>query len=219
MKNHVFRLLAVLVITASAGFAQAINVTSTGVDIGATTSTTAGSLLQQSGQTTTFWSKDGVNAPSLLVKIQGDGKVGIGTATPGEKLAVNGNTTTTGSATVGSLVVGSSTIFSVGSFESAPQTIPGTNNTLTVAHNLGGIPKFTTISLRCNTAEFGWAVNDEILLNSVHMRSDNTGLTAGVNATSFKLQQLGNIYIHRIDTNAIGNATSPKWSLIFRAWR
>ncbi len=91
MKHQAFRLLAAFALTASAGFSQAINVTSTGVDIGATTSTTAGALLQQSGQTTTFWSKDGVNAPSLLVKIQGDGKVGVGTATPQEKLEVAGN--------------------------------------------------------------------------------------------------------------------------------
>jgi hypothetical protein len=91
MKHRVFRLLAVLTLAASAGFSQAINVTPTGVDIGATTSTTAGALLQQSGQTTTFWSKDGVNAPSLLVKIQGDGKVGVGTSTPQEKLEVAGN--------------------------------------------------------------------------------------------------------------------------------
>lgn len=91
MKSSAFRFLAVFVLTAAAGFSQAINVTPTGVDIGAAGSTTAGSLMQQSGQTTTFWSKDGVNAPSLLVKIQGDGKVGVGTSTPQEKLDVAGN--------------------------------------------------------------------------------------------------------------------------------
>lgn len=219
MKHQVFRLLAVLALTASAGFSQAINVTSTGVDIGATTSTTAGALLQQSGQTTTFWAKDGVNAPSLLVKIQGDGNVGIGASAPSEKLVVNGNTTISGSAAVGSLVVGSSPILSVGSFESSPQTIPGSGNLLTVAHGLGGIPKFVTVSLRCITTEYGWAVNDEILLSSIHMRSDNNGFTTGINATNFKIKQNGGVYVHRLDTNATGSIDAAKWRLILRAWR
>jgi hypothetical protein len=91
MKKHAFRLLAFFTLTTVSGFSQAINVTPTGVDIGAANSTTIGSLLQQAGQNTTFWSKDGVNAPSLLLRIQGDGKVGVGTATPQEKLDVAGN--------------------------------------------------------------------------------------------------------------------------------
>jgi hypothetical protein len=91
MKSNAVCLFAGLVLAVSSAFAQAINVTQTGVDMGATTPTTSGALLQQSGQTTTFWAQDGVNAPTLLVKIQGDGKVGVGTSTPSEKLEVAGN--------------------------------------------------------------------------------------------------------------------------------
>lgn len=202
---------------AQSGWAQEINVTSGGVEIGAAGSTTSGALIQQSGQDTSFITKDG-GVSSTRVVIKGDGKVGIGTTTPSEKLTVSGNSVTTGSATVGSLVVGSSTILSVGKFESSELAIPGNGNVTTVAHGLGGVPQFVTVSLRCITSEYGWTAGDEIIVSSIHMRSDNDGITTGANATNVKIKQLGNFYIHRIDTNALV-AVSTNWRLVVRAWR
>jgi hypothetical protein len=211
--------LAGCVWAATCGWSQEINVTPTGVEVGAAGSSASGSLIQQSGQTTSFVTKDGVNPPEVRMVIKPDGKVGIGTTTPSEKFTVAGNSVTTGSATVGSLVVGTSPILGVGTFESAPMDIPAANATLTVAHGLGGIPKFTTISLRCITAEDGWAVGDEVLLGSVHMRTSNYGSTCAVNATSFKFKSLGPFNIHSFNSNSLVDITDGNWRLIFRAWR
>lgn len=147
------------------------------------------------------------------------GNVGIGLNNPSQKLHVVGNSVTTGSATVGSLVVGTSPIFSVGSFESAEQAIPGDNGTITIPHGLGGVPSFTTLSLRCKVAEHGWAVGDEIQLSSIDIISNNHGVTTAVNATNFKLVQYGYLYVHTFGTHAIINITYANWRLVFRAWR
>ncbi|MFA6961188.1 MAG: hypothetical protein WC205_10585 [Opitutaceae bacterium] len=219
MHKYKLTLLVITALVASAASAQTINVTPTGVDIGAPNATTAGSLFQQVGPDTLFWTQDGVNVPDLRMTIKANGNVGIGTNTPTQKLEVAGNTVTTGSATVGSLVVGTSAILSVGKFESAEQTVPTTGNTVTIAHGLGGMPVFVTVVLRCKTAEFGWAVGDEIMLNSVTMDSVNLGITTGVNDTSIKLTVTGNIYLHKFDTAAKFAPTSANWKLVFRAWR
>lgn len=219
MNKFTFTLLACLTCSGLSVFAQEINVTSTGVEVGAAGATGSGALIQQSGQTTSFVTKDGVNPPEVRMVIKPDGKVGIGTTTPAEKLTVDGNTVTTGSATVGSLVVGSSPILSVGNFESAPLAFPGSGVTTTITHGLGGLPRFSTISLRCITAEYGWSPGDEILLSSIHAISNNHGITVGANTSQFKIRQYGNIYIHRLDANSIDNVNAANWRLIVRAWR
>ncbi len=206
---------------ATCGWSQEINVTATGVEVGAAGSSASGSLMQQSGQTTSFVTKDGVNPPEVRLVIKPDGKIGVGTTTPSEKLTVAGNSVTTGSAKVGSLIVGTSTLFNTGSFESAELAIPGNGSGLTVAHGLGGLPKFSTVVIRCKTAEFGWAVGDEILLNSIDIVSNNHGVTVATNATSIKLTQYGYIYIHNfmVSANNVSNITPANWRMVFRAWR
>ncbi len=203
---------------APCGWSQEINVTATGVEVGAAGSSASGSLMQQSGQTTSFVTKDGVNPPEVRMVIKPDGKVGIGTTTPSEKLTVTGNSVTTGSATVGSLVVGSSTLFNTGSFESTEQAVPASGGTITIPHGLGGAPKFVTVSLRCKTAESGWAVGDEILINSVLMFADPHGCTTATNATNIKFTKNGNLYIHSFGGSSV-SATLANWRLVFRAWR
>ncbi|MEZ0217859.1 MAG: hypothetical protein ACAH89_12045 [Rariglobus sp.] len=151
--------------------------------------------------------------------IKPDGKVGIGTTTPSEKLAVAGNSVTTGSATVGSLVVGTSPILSVGKFEKTEPLIAGSGNAIAVAHGLGGVPTFSTVSLRCISAEFGWSVGDEIMINSIHMRSDNHGFTLAANATHLKIRYTNSIWIHNYDALGSNPITMTKWILVFRAWR
>lgn len=75
------------------GWSQEINVTTAGVELGAVSSTASGALIQQSGQDTSFVVKDGVNAPAVRMIIKGDGKVGIGTTTPGSPLVVRDDRT------------------------------------------------------------------------------------------------------------------------------
>jgi hypothetical protein len=203
---------------APCGWSQEINVTATGVEVGAAGSSATGSLIQQSGQTTSFVTKDGVNPPEVRMVINPDGKVGIGTTTPSEKFTVAGNSVTTGSATVGSLVVGTSTILSEGYFESAEQSID-TNIMRIVPHGLGGVPRFATVSLRCKVSQYGWAVGDEIMLSSIHMRSDNYGITTAVNTTEIKMRHHGPIWIHKADESGLGALNWANWRLVFRAWR
>lgn len=132
---------------------------------------------------------------------------------------VTGDAAVAGTTSTGALVVGTSTILTEGYFESAEQVFPGSNATLTVPHGMAGTPRFTTVSLRCITPEFGWAAGDEILLSSIHMVSNNHGCTVGVNSVNFKLRQFGNIYVHRLDANGIAYISSANWRLVFRAWR
>lgn len=219
MNKPIYHLVASLTLLISSTFAQSISVTPTGVDIGNTTPGTAGTLLQQSGQTTTISTQDGTTSTVRLTVLP-NGNVGVGTTTPTEKLSVSGNSTITGSATVGSLTVGSSPIFTVGSFESAEQAIPAAGVLLTVPHGLGGVPRFVTVSLRCKISNLGWQVDDEILLNSILVASSNNGFTVGVNGTNIKYMSKGSISMHTI--SPAGNwdpITNANWRLVFRAWR
>jgi hypothetical protein len=102
--------------------------------------------------------------------------VGVNTTTPTTNFEVAGNAKVTGSLTTGTLVVGNNTVPSA-FFESAVLNIPATNTTLLLNHGLGGVPIFVTISMRCVTAEYGWAVGDEVMINSVHMDGAQNGIT------------------------------------------
>lgn len=220
--NNIYKFITVglvgCVCAAICGWAQEINVTASGVEIGAAGSAISGALIQQSGQDTSFITKDG-GVSSTRIVIKGDGKVGIGTTTPSEILTVGGNATVAGNVTAGGITVGSSPILTVGSFESAELSIPGGGSTLTVPHGLGGQPRFVTVSLRCKTAENGWAVNDEILLNSVLVASSNNGFTVGVNNTNIKYVQKGTISTHWFSNATWDPVTTANWRLVFRAWR
>lgn len=235
MKKQISILLAGIALTAAPALAQSINVTTTGVGIG---TTTPASQLHVKDPFGTFTAEinlarfDYYNGRSLNIlgplvddpntpfTIQTNNALQFRIdQTNALIIDAAGNTTTPGSATVGSLIVGSSTLFSVGSFTSSEQSIPGNGVTLTVAHGLGGVPKFTSISLRCKTAEYGWAVNDEILLSSILMVSNNHGATTAVNGTNFKMIQYGNIYIHGITVAGPVAITATNWRLVFRAWR
>lgn len=204
---------------AAQAIAQSINVSSSGVDIGAASTGEVGAVVQQSGQDVLFLSKDGVNDPVLNVIIKGDGNVGVGVAEPEEKLEVDGNITATGSISVGAVVVGGDAFLLEGGFESSAQAFPGEGVTLTVAHGLSGVPKFTSVVMRCVSPEYGWEVGDEIPLGSIHMRSNNNGFTIGVNNLVFKIRQHGPVHIHRLDAYNTANVDPAKWRLIARAWR
>jgi hypothetical protein len=202
MKTMFPRLIVGLVLLAPLAWSQAIDVKPGGIDIGAVATGSTGPVLQIAGADATFATKTSANTTLVNMVVKG-----------------NGDAVVTGSATVGSLVVGTSPIFTQGTFESAEQQIPGSGVTLVVPHGLSGLPRFATVSLRCISAEFGWAVGDEIMISSVHMRSDNSGCTTAINATSFKLRQNSNLYIHRADASGSDNITTTKWRLVFRAWR
>jgi hypothetical protein len=137
MKTKLSKLLASLVLISAPAFAQSIEVTPTGVEIGATATGATGAVIKQDGSEVSILTKDGVNPAELQVVVTEDGNVGVGVAEPEEKLEVEGNAVVSGSATVGGLVVGGAPIFTEGYFESAEYTTPGNGVTLTVPHNMG----------------------------------------------------------------------------------
>lgn len=235
MKKAFLILSSLLALPLTPSFAQSIEVTAAGVGVG---TATPSAVLHVKQPGTSFLPEvslarfdyyngryvqilgpltDGSTAP-FTIKTNNSLQFRID-STDAFVITGTGNTVTSGSATVGSLIVGSSTIFSEGQFTSSEKSIPGTYETLTVAHGMGGIPRFTTVALRCKTAEQGWTAGDEILLNSLSMISNNHGVTTAVNATNFKLIQYGNIYIHSFTTGAPFVITPANWRLVFRAWR
>lgn len=225
MKTTTSNLLAGLVLLAMPVFAQSIDVKPSGVDIGAAATGATGALIKQEGSEVSILHKDGVNPPELRVIVTDEGNVGIGVAAPVEKLEVDGSVAVTadliagGSATVGSLVVGTSTIFTEGYFESAEMAIPDNNVTISVAHGMSARPRFVTTVLRCVSSDYGWAVGDEIQLSSIHTNGSNYGFTTAVNATHFKLRRNNNITIHRLDSSGSTALNTSNWRLVFRAWR
>lgn len=220
MKTHTIPILSALLLCATTALGQAIDVTPSGVSLGATASGANGAVLRQEGSEVTLWTKSGLTPPELRVVVTPGGDVGIGTPAPAAKLEVAGDSLTTGTATVGALVVGTSPIFTEGYFESAPQPIPGPGNIASVAHGMSGTPRFITVTLLCVTNEYGWAPGDQIILNSIHMISNNSGMTTGFNDSVIRSRQHGSIAVHRMDsTGANAYINAVNWRLVFRAWR
>jgi hypothetical protein len=167
------------------------------------------------------------SAQSINVTTTG---VGIGTTAPAQKLDVVGNVAASGNVTVGGSLTVAGTI-SGGSvsglgnlakaafYESPEQPIPGSGNKIFLTHGLGGIPKFTTVSLRCKVAQYGYLPDDEVLLSSTLIISNNHGVTTAMNPTQIKMVQYGEIYVHNIDSVTLTSVTPGKWVLVFRAWR
>lgn len=63
------------------------------------------------------------------------------------------------------------------SFVSTPQTLPGGASVISIAHGMTAVPKSLRATLYCSTAEYNWAVGDEIDLFGSH---NHTNLYSGV---------------------------------------
>jgi len=103
-------------------------------------------------------------------------------------------------------------------FESTEQAIPAANTDVEVAHGLGSTPRWFTVVYRCKTAEFGWAVGDEIAvengINEAHY------INTWTNATNvgFRNMSANNYIVDRAATG-IDALTPASWRLVFRAWK
>lgn len=97
------------------------------------------------------------------------------------------------------------------------------------AHGLGARPKLTQAFLRCKTAEFGYAINDEVPLPDIAVDVDNSGTVVYrrgggpyANAANVGVVVGGNgINILRRDA-PVGNEAVinyANWRIVLRAWR
>ena len=111
------------------------------------------------------------------------------------------------------------------SFTSAEQTITS-GGQLTIAHGLGVVPSLVQARLICNTAELGYAVNDEAMAPLTAQSDsavDNMGLSVVVDATNvvIRLGSLVTTSIHILNktTGANSAATNANWKLVVRVWK
>jgi hypothetical protein len=97
------------------------------------------------------------------------------------------------------------------------------NNTkYTFAHSLGAIPKLVMAVLRCKTAEFGYAINDEVAYATTILSGSNTGLAIWSDATNVYAQitssAANNLQIPRVSSNDLPGITYANWRIVLRAW-
>lgn len=106
-------------------------------------------------------------------------------------------------------------------FTSAETAIPPVNTAATVAHGLGRVPHNFSVVLRCKTAEFGWLVDDEILLANDFKFNGvaNFMLTvwASASVVGIHSNEPNTVIIRRDNASAVG-VTNANWRLVFRAW-
>lgn len=97
------------------------------------------------------------------------------------------------------------------------------NNTLyTYAHSLGAIPKLMQAILRCKTAEYGYAINDEVTLASFVNSGSNVSTSVWADATNIYARinsSAGNNYsLARVSSNDAIAITYANWRIVLRAW-
>ena len=108
-------------------------------------------------------------------------------------------------------------------FTSAEQTITAAG-LLTIAHGLSASPSLIQVRLICKTAEFGFAVDDEVIINPAGndiAGTSNRGLSVVLDATNVNIRYgdaASPITILRKDTGAATGFTLANWKLVVRAW-
>jgi hypothetical protein len=103
-------------------------------------------------------------------------------------------------------------------FISSEQTLTA-NSDLAVAHSLGAVPTMFTVSIRCKTAEYGYSINDEVLLIT-----SNTSIEEScgyVNATNIGFVLSVDVRIVDRTGGVVGTVrtiTLASWKAVLRAW-
>mgnify|MGYP001569423334 CR=1 FL=1 len=102
-------------------------------------------------------------------------------------------------------------------FESAEQNIVTNTDTGGIAHGLGSTPKFFAALIRCKTAEYGYAVGDEVML--VTSNTSIEGLGGYVNAANVGFVISVDVrIIDRATPGTVRIITMANWKVVLRAW-
>jgi hypothetical protein len=106
-------------------------------------------------------------------------------------------------------------------YVSPEQTITAAG-ALTLAHQLGAKPKFIQVSLICKTANIGYAVDDEILINPLAAFSTlSTGVSVVGDATNLNIRFGSYSQVFTILNKSTGTAadiTPASWKIVIKAW-
>lgn len=108
------------------------------------------------------------------------------------------------------------------SYTSSDQTIVRTG-TLTLAHGFGENPKFIQCVLKCITANLGYSVNDETIVNpsATSESGSDSGLAITYDTTNIYVRFGDSVSVMNIiekDTGVVSGITIGSWKLIVKAW-
>lgn len=105
-------------------------------------------------------------------------------------------------------------------FQSAEQTITQAGS-LTLAHGLSAQPKKYGIFLICKTAELGYAVGNETIINpGIGIPTDDGGVSIVPDATNLNIRYGNDTNVFAVvnkDTGTVTRITPANWKAIFRA--
>jgi hypothetical protein len=118
----------------------------------------------------------------------------------------------------GGIVIGGSATL----FTSANQTITAAGS-LTIAHGLGAMPTLVQVRLKNTTAELGYSIGDEVVVNphNTDANSNSQGVSIVPDATNLNIRYGSSsttFILIRKDTGTGANITNANWSAIFYAW-
>lgn len=108
-------------------------------------------------------------------------------------------------------------------FTSSEQTITS-GGLLTLPHTLSSIPYLIMPYLICTTAELGYSIDDEVLINPAGNDPGGTGsrgFSVVPSDTTINIRygnDVAAIKLIRKDTGASADITNANWKLIIRAW-
>lgn len=104
------------------------------------------------------------------------------------------------------------------SFTSSDQTITA-DSALDVAHGLSSKPKLVQISLKCTTANQGWAVGDEILTGgSLNTQGTDDGFHSTADATNVTIITGTSLLVLGKSSFDDQGLTLTSWRYVVRAW-
>jgi hypothetical protein len=106
-------------------------------------------------------------------------------------------------------------------YTSTTQTITAAG-TITLAHSLGGMPMLVVLRLRCTTAELGYSIGDEVVVDYAESNSADRGAAVTVDSTNIVLRYGANantFVVLNKTTGVAAGITNASWAVIVYAWR
>lgn len=107
------------------------------------------------------------------------------------------------------------------SYVSSEQVITASGS-LTLAHGMASKPKFVSLRLVCKTAELGYSINDEVLIeNGPQDFSASSGAAVVVDATNVFIRygtNAGTFLVFNKTTASLSSITNGNWRLVIGAY-